>query len=805
MPTASELQRDLIRWVHALRRYAVGLGVLVLGVELVVVRDLPSVEGFMAAVLLILVYNEIGRRLVELIDVAWFGALVNAEIVLDLTTALCVIHLGGGITSPSVGFLAVPLIAAGALLPARQTAVHVLLLSGALYGLAVAEQHGLVGHVDLGVLPGNTYRQHNFITMVVVSSGGLAAMLGYMSHRLSQMLLAKEHEARGLATERGTLLVEKLHEAERVRALLASNEQVYARVRALLDVAQHVSGSHNVDELLHAVCDTTVALVRVPRVEIFLWERRRKILRLAAARGLVRGTSGEEERHYAADVPIVAQLRNGEFVDFGAAPSQPHAPARVATPFRRGFAAPMVCRGSFEGALFVGYDDQATDDLKELVQGIARQAAVALVNVRALEQQQEDAEVSRGLLGVSQALSACLDEEALWTLLARGACHTLDLPWAAASRFDEGSGSFRIVATAGVPDAVAEPMRAARFSLEDYPVVQELLSRREVIFSDDASRPAFPLPMSFPVGSWMVIPLNRAGWVAGFVVVGTSSAPRAFTRRQVRLAEGIGNHASTALQNARLVADLEQADRLKSEFVSAMSHELRTPLNVIIGYTEMLRDGAIGPVTAQQLDVIERLDARGRELLELIEQTLHAARIEAGRDVAELQAIRLTDLVTALQTSTSGLPRPPGVTVDWEHPGALAGPIRTDKSKLALVVRNLVSNALKFTSDGRVVVGLTAHGDALAVEVRDTGIGIGAEHLPIIFDMFRQVDGSMTRRHGGVGLGLYIVKQFVTRLGGTIDVTSTPGKGSTFRVLLPGAIPAVEDGGLRPAIEVRAA
>jgi signal transduction histidine kinase len=804
MPSTSELLRDLIRWVHGLRRYAVGLGGVLLAIQVAAVPEAIPLGALASVIVFVIAYNEVGRWLVDRVAAKDLEAFANAEIVFDLLAALVMIHFGGGVASPSVGFLAVPLIAAGALLPGRQTAIHVLGASAALYLIAVAEQRGYLAHFDVGFFADDAYRQADFIALVVASAAGLAAMAGYMSHRLSQMLLEKEEEARALATERGTLLAEKQCEADRVKSLLASNEQVYARVRALLDVAQHVSGSHTVDELLHAVCDTTVALVRVPRVEIFMWERRRKVLRLAAARGLVRGTSADEERHYTADVPIVAQLRNGEVVDFGTAPSQQLAPARTSTSFRRGFAAPMVCRGSFEGALFVGYDDQASNDLKELVQGIARQAAVALVNVRALEQQQEDAEVSRGLLGVSQALSACLDEEALWTLLARGACQTLEVPWAAASRFDEGSGSFRVVATAGVPDDVAGRMQRDRFSLEDYPIVQELLSRREVIFSDDASRSAFPLPLGFPVGSWMAIPLNRAGWVAGFLVVGTTGAPRPFARRQVRLAEGIGNHASTALHNAGLVSRLEQADRLKSEFVSAMSHELRTPLNVIIGYTEMLRDGAVGPVTAQQLDVIERLDARGRELLELIEQTLHAARIEAGRDVAELQAIELGALVTALQTSTSGLPRPPGVAVEWEYPAAVAGPIRTDRAKLALVIRNLVSNALKFTTEGRVLVRLAARGDALVVEVRDTGIGISAEYLPIIFDMFRQVDGSMTRRHGGVGLGLYIVKQFTARLGGTVDVTSTPGKGSAFRVVLPGAVSAAAARD-KPRVEIRAA
>src|SRR5439155_696456 len=218
-----------------------------------------------------------------------------------------------------------------------------------------------------------------------------------------------------------------------------------------------------------------------------------------------------------------------------------------------------------------------------------------------------------------------------------------------------------------------------------------------------------------------------------------------------RLAEGLGHHASIALQNARLVADLEAADRLKSEFVSTMSHELRTPLNVIIGYTEMLREGAVGPITLGQRELIDRLDARGRELLELIEATLHVGRLEAGRDMVEISAVALGDLLQALRSCTSGLPRADGVAFEWETPPDLAQRIMTDRAKVSLVVRNLVSNAFKFTSEGQVLVRMLLHDEAMVIEVSDTGVGIGAEHLPIIFDMFRQVDGSATRRRRAAG------------------------------------------------------
>ena len=774
-PSAPRLRQDLVLWMLALRRITVLAGLAVAIVEKLVLPDELALAPVLVVALAVCIYNELGGRLLRFDRPARVTAVVNAQVALDTVSLVLLLHFGGGLTSLGVLFFAPAFFAYGAVLPLPLAFVHVALATLELALLGVSELGGIVAHFGSGgFYRPEAYGEWGFVVLVIMAVTTVDALCAYLSHYLSGLLGVQEERSRALAAARADLL--------------ARNEREAARVRVLLEVAQHVSAMHTVEALLRAVCETTVALVRVPRVEIFLWDAERQGLCLAAAHGLAVEPGGAGEVRYTADLPIVGRLRGGEVVQFGAAPSHALVSGRVTLPFSRGFAAPMVCRGSFEGALFVGYEEEDAGELVELVQGIARQAALALVNVRTMEQQQEDAEVSRVLLSLAQGLSSCLDEEALWQLLVRGASEVLDLPWSVAARFDERSGTFRITGGHGVPEGDLEAMGNGRFRLEDFPRLQEAISRRELLVADGETVRPMWLPRGWRSGSWIAVPLFRSGWVAGFLAAGRLTARHGFSRRQRRLAEGLGHHASIALQNARLVADLEAADRLKSEFVSTMSHELRTPLNVIIGYTEMLREGAVGPITLGQRELIDRLDARGRELLELIEATLHVGRLEAGRDMVEISAVALGDLLQALRSCTSGLPRADGVAFEWETPPDLAQRIMTDRAKVSLVVRNLVSNAFKFTSQGQVLVRMLLHDEAMVIEVSDTGVGIGAEHLPIIFDMFRQVDGSATRRHGGVGLGLYIVKQFVTRLGGTVEVTSTLGRGSRFRVVLPGVI-----------------
>jgi signal transduction histidine kinase len=213
-----------------------------------------------------------------------------------------------------------------------------------------------------------------------------------------------------------------------------------------------------------------------------------------------------------------------------------------------------------------------------------------------------------------------------------------------------------------------------------------------------------------------------------------------------------------------------------------MSHELRTPLNVILGFAEMAQDEGLDPEERGRL--LARIEGSGWELLRLIEDTLAMGRIEAGRDRVELAPVEASALWERLGRECTALPQKPAVALEWQ---ALTGDATfvTDPRKLTIMVRNLVHNALKFTEVGWVRVTMAIENERLMLSVADSGIGIDpADHL-VVFEMFRQGDGSDTRRFGGTGLGLHIVRRFAEQLAGTVELESTPGRGSRFTVTLP--------------------
>ncbi len=244
-----------------------------------------------------------------------------------------------------------------------------------------------------------------------------------------------------------------------------------------------------------------------------------------------------------------------------------------------------------------------------------------------------------------------------------------------------------------------------------------------------------------------------------------------------------------AAELSRKNAELRHANRLKSEFLANMSHELRTPLNAIIGFSEILKDGIVGPMEPDQTEYATEIFGAGHHLLSLINDILDLSKVEAGHmtlDLASLEpATLLQSSLTIVQERASA--RQLAITLDVA--GDL-GHVEADERKLKQIVFNLLANAVKFTEPGGTVAVEAARvehedGERLVVAVTDTGIGIAAEDLDRIFRPFEQLDGSVARRFDGTGLGLALVKRLLSLHGGGIEVLSTPGSGSTFRFWLP--------------------
>ncbi len=230
---------------------------------------------------------------------------------------------------------------------------------------------------------------------------------------------------------------------------------------------------------------------------------------------------------------------------------------------------------------------------------------------------------------------------------------------------------------------------------------------------------------------------------------------------------------------------LKELDRLKSNFLATMSHELRTPLTSVIGYSEMMLEGLGGPLTAEQREYLGIIMEKGESLLQLITSILDISKIDAGRVRLVISEVDVGQVMRDAVATVMPLARKKGLKVMWQ-PSPLPR-IYCDREKIRQCLINLVNNAVKFTQAGGQVM-LEARplpGDRIGLVVTDTGIGIGADHLPRVFDVFYQVDSSSTREYGGAGLGLAIVKSYVDAHGGEVQVESMVGKGTSFTVVLP--------------------
>ena len=263
-----------------------------------------------------------------------------------------------------------------------------------------------------------------------------------------------------------------------------------------------------------------------------------------------------------------------------------------------------------------------------------------------------------------------------------------------------------------------------------------------------------------------------------------------------------GERKNQAIEQARQAieekaAQLALSSRYKSEFLANMSHELRTPLNSLLILARLLSENSGGNLTDKQVEYSHTIHMAGSDLLELINEILDLAKIESGTVSVDIEPLRFTDLQQFLEHTFQQVAQDAGLALQIELDPALPPFMQTDAKRLQQILKNLLSNAFKFTERGSVTVQIAPLADdraplstnnpvpLIAFAVTDTGVGIAADKQAIIFEAFQQADGTTSRKYGGTGLGLAISRELAQLLGGQIELTSQPGQGSTFTLVLP--------------------
>jgi signal transduction histidine kinase/ActR/RegA family two-component response regulator len=456
-----------------------------------------------------------------------------------------------------------------------------------------------------------------------------------------------------------------------------------------------------------------------------------------------------------------------------------------------GMVVPLNARGTILGALSLFSAESGrvygADDLA-LAEDLARRAALAVDNARLYGTSEARRRQAEAMMEIGQALNRRLDPDAVARRIADSVRSLLGTSSAVVYRTLPDTGEAVALAVAG--DLGPGFTGTFRLPADVGTIGLALRERRPVVTPDLLADERIMLPPAVraavdraPHRAVLAVPLMVEHRPIGALMVG-DRAGRVFDGEAIRLGQAFADQAAVALQNAQLYHDARAANRAKDEFLAVLSHELRTPLTAILGWARILRAGAADAErTARGLETIER---NTRLQKQLIDDLLDVSRIISGKLQLDLRAV---DLAALVEESVEPLQREAvsrGIALTV-HLDRSVGRVFADAGRLQQVVVNLVSNALKFTPrGGRVDVELQGTGSEVVVRVDDTGQGIAAAALPHIFDHFRQADSTVTRGHGGLGLGLAIVRHLVELHGGTVQALSAgPGSGASFVVRLP--------------------
>jgi PAS domain S-box-containing protein len=589
-----------------------------------------------------------------------------------------------------------------------------------------------------------------------------------------------------------------------------------ARLSALgADVGLALTQSSALPEMLHACTEAMVHHLDAAFARIWTLNEKEQVLELRASAGLYTHLDGPHSRvpvgRY--KIGLIAEERAPHMTN-----DVPHDP-RVSDhewAEREGMVAfagyPLVVADRLVGVMGLFARQPLSDATLQAMSSVANAIALGIERKRAEVELREQAEVIKTVYRVGQAVAAELDQHKLVQAVTDAATEITGAHFGSFfyNVLDEAGASFMPYTLSGVPRSSfahfplprATDLFGPTFRGEGTILIPDV--KKDPRYGKNS--PYYGMPEGhLPVVSYLAVPVvSRTGEVYGGLFFGD---PRegVFTERAARIVEGLVAQAAVGMDNARLydaaqraraeaeqvAADKErlyreaqEASRLKDEFLATVSHELRTPLTAILGWAHLLRTGQLKD--ASGFTAIETIERNARAQSQLIDDLLDVSRIISGKLRIDVRPVDPNSFIESAIEAVRPAAEAKGVRVQRVIDTGVVT-VSGDPVRLQQVIWNLLSNAIKFTPRGeRVQVRLERVNSHIEIAVSDTGAGIAPEFLPYVFDRFRQADQRTTRQHGGLGLGLAIVRHLVELHGGTVRAESPgEGQGSTFTVLLP--------------------
>ncbi len=460
---------------------------------------------------------------------------------------------------------------------------------------------------------------------------------------------------------------------------------------------------------------------------------------------------------------------------------------------------PLICQHELVAVLALHQVDKnrvwQADEI-ELLGMVADQAALALAQAQSYEQVRSLAKREALINTITTAIRSSLEPQEIFASITSQLGQALMVDGCTLSLWRSDDQYVECVALydsdlppSTTPEEMAAALPKSNVLIRDNPVLLELQKTQKPVSLPDLSlHPEMNVPeMRSSSKALLVLPLLSDGKIIGSISLRQNTSIRHWTQSEIRLVESVAQQAAIAVQHANLFQTTRQQaeklielDRAKTEFFQNISHEFRTPLTLMLGPLETAVSQKVG-LSMDQSSIALR---SSRRLLRLVNQLLDLQRLDAGEMRCRFQSCDLADFVHQIVETFGAYCEKKGIQlVSTLQP---CDPVYLDLEKFDKVVYNLLSNAMKFTpSGGTITVSLQPLGDGVLLSVRDTGIGIREDQLPILFQRFRQAEGSVNRRYEGTGLGLALVKELVEIHSGQIQVSSEYGVGSVFALTLP--------------------